>query len=78
MRKRETLIINYCGVEFEVTGYYTEEETGTHDVPGSPADFDLMLVEIDGQDLTDLLDPAVLDDLEEISAKELHEQYLPF
>ena len=61
--------INICDIQLEITGYYyPPEEMVMYDgnmegYPGSPAEFELHSVELQGIDITEIISGDILDEI---------------
>jgi len=53
---KETVTINYYGVELTVIGNYTPSESETYENPSFASEFDFNIIEVNGIDIIDLMD----------------------
>jgi len=52
---RETATVNYLGLNFDLKGNYFSGEYATYDYPGSPAEFEITSVSVNGTDAEELI-----------------------
>ena len=57
--------LNYKDLNLVVKGYYTEGEQQTYDYPGSPADFSVCEVNLQGVDVSVLMSDLDLETIEQ-------------
>ena len=57
--------LKYKEIDLVVKGYYTEGEPQTYDYPGSPADFSVCEVTLQGVDISVLMSDLDLETIEE-------------
>lgn len=64
MVMKATRTTTYCDIDLDCGGYYYKGFAGTWETPPEEREFDIQFVELDGTDITELLDDNQIHDLE--------------
>lgn len=70
---KQSVTVNYNGIEFELEGYYSKGEPQTYDYPGSGSDYEIWEAYVNGIDIIEILVESQLEDLQNLAIEQIED-----